>query len=303
MYKRLVEFLAVFVFLWAGTVHAQSRVQWVGPFPGEIQESSGLLVWDDLLITHNDSGNSPDLFLLDSASLAVRRKVRISNASNTDWEDLAQDDEYIYIGDIGNNSGNRRDLKILRVRKSEMASSETVQAGIISFQYEDQTSYAITQNSDWDAEALYAGTDSLWVFTKQWKSKGSVVYAIPKTPGEHQAVRKGTLDVRGLITGASGIPDQNGILLLGYSGQLQPFLVVTHLPHSLDSIQKKPEKEQVSIAFAQAEGIAVALNGIVYVSSEVFSSNLISTPAGVYRVWYDGDLKAARPDPKPRNIP
>jgi hypothetical protein len=34
---------------------------------------------------------------------AVLRTVAITNATNVDWEDIAQDASYIYIGDIGNN--------------------------------------------------------------------------------------------------------------------------------------------------------------------------------------------------------
>ena len=41
----------------------------------------------------------------------------MSNIKNTDWEEISQDKDFIYIGDIGNNSGNRDDLKIYRAGK------------------------------------------------------------------------------------------------------------------------------------------------------------------------------------------
>ena len=274
-------------FFWSALARAQTEVEWLGPLPAVIQESSGLLVFDDMLVTHNDSGNSPELFFLDSVSLEVRRRVRISNAINADWEDLAEDADYVYIGDFGNNLGNRKDLKILRVSKSEIATSDTLEAEIISFQYEDQTDFKGTQNSDWDAEALYAGRDSLWIFTKQWQSQGTVVYAVPKVPGSHIAVRKGALAVSGLITGACANADQSGILLSGYSPQLQPFLALLVQAESPGSLEQRPEKTQIAIAFAQAEGITADPGGRVFLSTEAFSNRLISLPAGVYKFSLD----------------
>jgi hypothetical protein len=275
----------------------------MGALPDEIQESSGLLVFDTMLATHNDSGNSPEVYFLDSVSLEIQKKVRISNAVNTDWEDMAQDDDFIYIADIGNNTGSRRDLKVLRIPKSKIASSEALKADIISFVYEDQSEFRSTPNSDWDAEALYAGRDSLWIFTKQWQTQGTVVYAIPKIPGQHRAVRKGSLEVAGLITGASSMVDQAGILLSGYSRQLQPFVVLLHVDDDENGLGFKPEKRQIAIAFAQAEGIAVSENGRVFLSTEAFSNRLITLPAGVYKFSVDPAGTEENPENKTGNIP
>ena len=134
--------LSLAAFLLVPGLYAQTEVSWVGALPELIQESSGLLLVGDRFVTHNDSGNSPELFVLDTTSLAVVRRVRVANAENTDWEDLAQDASYIYIGDIGNNLGNRRDLKVLRISKEAFLRSDTVEAAVISFSYEDQTEFA-----------------------------------------------------------------------------------------------------------------------------------------------------------------
>jgi hypothetical protein len=278
-------------------------VEWIGALPDEIQESSGLLVFDAMLATHNDSDNSPELYFLDSVSLEIRKRVRISNAVNTDWEDMAQDEDYIYIGDIGNNTGSRRDLKILKISKSEIASSETLKADIISFSYEDQKEFRSTPNSDWDAEALYAGRDSLWIFTKQWQSQGTAVYAIPKTPGAHRAVRKANLEVAGLITGACAMVDPSGILLSGYSRQLQPFVVFLQVQDDHKGPGFKTENMQVAIAFAQAEGIAASENGSVFLSAEAFSNRLITLPAGVYKFSMDSLGSEENPENKSGNTP
>ena len=45
------------------------------------------------------------------------RTIKIDNAKNDDWEELAEDDEFIYIGDFGNNNGKRKNLCIYIIRK------------------------------------------------------------------------------------------------------------------------------------------------------------------------------------------
>jgi len=270
---------------------AQSEVSWVGALPASIQESSGLLLVGNRFVTHNDSGNTPELFVLDTASLEVVRRVNIINAENTDWEALAQDASSIYIGDIGNNLGTRSDLKVLRISKDDFSRADAVEASVISYAYEDQTDFAGTQNSDWDAEALLAGPDSLYIFTKQWQGGETVAYRIPKETGQYKALRTAVYPAGGLITGASPIPGDEAFLLLGYSGQLQPFLlrVASGLPHSGDAVQTR--KIQLDIPFGQAEGITVLSSGEVYLSTEAFSNRLVTLPAGVFRYVPGSDSK------------
>ena len=283
--------LALAGLFFSGGLIAQSEVSWVGALPASIQESSGLLLVGNRFVTHNDSGNTPELFVLDTASLEVVRRVLITNAENTDWEALAQDAVSIYIGDIGNNLGNRRDLKVLRISKEDFSRADAVQASVISYAYEDQSGFGGTQNSDWDAEALLAGPDSLFIFTKQWPGGETVAYRIPKEPGQYRALRTGVYPAGGLITGASPIPGEEAFLLLGYSGQLQPFLlrVASGLPRSGEAVQTR--KIQLDIPFGQAEGITVLPSGAVYLSTEAFSNRLVSLPAGVFRYLPGSDSK------------
>jgi hypothetical protein len=234
-------------------------------------------------VTHNDSGNAPELFVLDTTSLEVVRRVQIANAENTDWEDLAQDASFIYVGDIGNNLGTRRDLKVLRISREEFSGADVVEAEVISYAYEDQTRYEAAQYSDWDAEALLAGPDSLYIFTKQWQGGETVAYRIPKEPGNYQALRTSVYPAGGLITGASQIPGQQAFMLLGYSGQLQPFLLSVSGEFPISGNSGQIRKIQLDIPFGQAEGITVLPSGVVYLSTEAFSNGLLSLPAGMFR--------------------
>jgi hypothetical protein len=47
-------------------------------------------------------------------------------------------DEYYFIGDIGNNSGNRTDLKFFRIPKMAMGNFTMDDVDTISFHYQDQ---------------------------------------------------------------------------------------------------------------------------------------------------------------------
>ncbi len=88
--------------------------------PDEVSETSGLIYYDNALWTINDSGNAPILYKLSPETGEVLQRIQIANATNKDWEDLAQDEEHIYIGDFGNNMGKRSKLKILILEKNNI---------------------------------------------------------------------------------------------------------------------------------------------------------------------------------------
>lgn len=133
----------------------------------ELNEISGLeFLNDTILVAHNDSGNSPHLYLLNLSGKIVK-KVLISNAKNVDWEDIACDNEYLYIGDIGNNSNKRSDLKIYRVRKADLLNVDFVTADMMPFAYADQIEFPpVEKELNFDSECLIASNDELWIFTK-----------------------------------------------------------------------------------------------------------------------------------------
>lgn len=85
--------------------------------PQIIKESSGLIFWNEKFWTHNDDTDI-NLYSFDKTAPSEYTAYSITGTKNIEWEELQQDDEYIYIGDTGNNAnGNRTDLKILRIEK------------------------------------------------------------------------------------------------------------------------------------------------------------------------------------------
>lgn len=72
----------------------------------DIDEASGLIVTDNWLWIHNDSGDSPTLYAIDQEG-NPRATTLITGAFSRDWEDMTAFSEneknYFLIGDIGDN--------------------------------------------------------------------------------------------------------------------------------------------------------------------------------------------------------
>ena len=170
--------------------------------PNQVEETSGLLYYNNKIITHNDSGNDANLYEIDPENGEIIRVVTVANATNIDWEDLGQDDTYIYIADIGNNNGNREDLKIYKILKSDFISSTNVTSQEITFSYEDQTDFSSQpNNSNFDAEAICVYQDQILIFTKNWLDFKTNTYVIPTGLGDYSAEKVSSYDAQGLITG------------------------------------------------------------------------------------------------------
>lgn len=273
----------------------QSEPITIGELPFEINETSGLIQYNDRLITHNDSGNLPQLYEIDKNTLEITRIVTVANVVNTDWEDITQDDDFIYIGDIGNNNGNRTDLKILRIRKSDYDVLDTVTAETISYAYEDQTSFISDRNNDFDAEALLVFGDDLLIFTKEWQSRGTVAYRIPKLPGDFTAVNIGRYQIDGLVTGAAqNSVNANEFYLVGYSEILLPFFVRFNFQDSATIFSGVIEKSSLNTGIAQIESITFnAEMNLFYVTSEEFINQpIINSSARLFSFSLDDNEDA-----------
>ncbi|MEM9142713.1 MAG: hypothetical protein AAGA86_06975 [Bacteroidota bacterium] len=268
-----IKGLNIGLLLYAHLLFAQNTIDVVGNLPDVVSESSGLVFLDGRLVTHGDSGNEARLYELDTVSLQVAREVVLGNAQNVDWEDIAQDAEYIYIGDFGNNQGTRRDLTIYRVSKAAYRSSDQVEAEAIHFSYPEQEDFTDMGNSDWDAEALIVFGDQLVVFTKQWVSQGTIAYAVPKVPGTYEAISLGSYAVGGVLTGATYNQESGIIYATAYSGTLVPFLVKMEGFSADSPFDGTIQKIDLDIGLAQIEGITHVASNSYFFSSEAVSIN------------------------------
>jgi hypothetical protein len=133
----------------------------------ELKEISGLeFINDSTMVALNDGGNSAHLYVLNKKG-KILKKVLISNAMNSDWEDIAADDDYIYIGDIGNNLNKRKDLRIYRVSINDVLKQKEVIADEMQIAYSDQKEFPpALNNRNFDSECLISANGYLWVFSK-----------------------------------------------------------------------------------------------------------------------------------------
>lgn len=246
------------------------------PLDHLVNETSGLIYLNNTLITHNDSGNSNELFEIDLISGNISRTITISNATNIDWEDIAYDNNYIYIGDFGNFDATRTDLRVYRILRSEFFNSNSVMADIIHFSYEDQTDFSVQEfTTNFDAEALIHFNNNLYIFTKNWADGNTNIYQLPKIPGTYSISILDVVNSQGLVTGATTSIDESSVVLCGYNINGSFVIELSGFSSGLfsnGSLTKVYVSPPVGYSF-QTEGIAPFNVNEYYVSAEEANGN------------------------------
>lgn len=239
--------------------------------PRKINETSGLIYWRNAFWTHNDSGGLTEIYKIDSVSGKILQTIILIGVLNIDWEDIDHDDDHIYIGDFGNNLGNRRDLVIYKIDKLAIPLSDdaVVVPEIIRFRYGDQNDYSRRNlANDFDCEAMISHGDSLFLFSKNWVSLTSRMYAVPKTPGNYTLFPLDEFNSDGLITGATFDFTINQLVLSGYKN-FMPFIWIMNDFWRNDFFGGN--KRKLIFPFlrgAQTEGITHNNKGTYFISSE-----------------------------------
>jgi hypothetical protein len=192
-------------------VKSKPKIEKTGKFPVCIGENSGLSkAWQDgYYWTHNDSGGSPELYMVNAEGLMFDT-LDVPNAVNIDWEDLAKDDKgNLYVGDFGNNSNRRDDLTIYKRGYYGVEK--------IKYKYADQTP-ADSSNRVFDCEAFFWKNDSLYLFTKSWNKgkKLTKLYVLPDKPGEYSVFPQDQVYFKTQVTGADISPDGTKYALITY---------------------------------------------------------------------------------------
>lgn len=257
-----------------------------------LTETSGLIAFDNLLWTHNDNLDTT-IYGMDSKG-KIQKKIKLEKVKNNDWEEISQDSSYIYIGDFGNNfQGNRKNLHLLRIEKKSFLLNKPV-IDTISFSYSNQSDFGLQKENttDFDCEAFVVSKDSIYLFTKQWKNNKTSVYVLPKISGNHVAKLKETLDVKGLITGATLLASGKGIVLCGYSEMLQPFLYLLNDYKNNDFSSANKRKIRLSLPFHQIEGIESLDGKLFYLTNESFIRKpFLKIPQQIHTVDLSSYLK------------
>ena len=222
---KKIFFFILCLSLFVEKISAQSLVlQTLGSLQPYCNESSGLETTDSISVwSHNDSGGKPVLYHF-SLSGQLLDSVTVGNASNVDWEDLANNhDGTLFIGDFGNNSCDRTNLKIYRVSTYAMLSgADTIYADTISFSYPDQVAFPPSgANLNFDCEAFIFSGDSLYLFSKNISTSNSSgftkCYRLPSSPGNYVAELIDSFYTNTYITSADITSDDSSLVLLAYT--------------------------------------------------------------------------------------
>lgn len=185
----------------------------------DVVETSGLAYRKERFWTHNDRGFSARLYEVDPDSGQILREVHPLHSSNEDWEDLAQDEEYLYIADCGNNPGDRIWMTIYKVLWSDMDVARhqgVVNSERIDFRLADVTPDRNNHKHNQDCEALVSVNDELWLFTKNWQDESTRWYRLSKDKPVQAVVAQESYPVSGLITAADIDMETGRLVLLGY---------------------------------------------------------------------------------------
>ncbi len=242
-----------------------------------IDETSGVEFLSNKLWTFNDSGNPNAIYRVDTASNTVYQTVTISNATNTDWEDMTSNNDYLFIGDFGNNNGNRQNLKIYRINKNNLpVGATTATAEVINFSFSDQTSFpSLPNNNNFDCESMIFYNDSIHLFSKNWVDLQTRHYVLPNVPGTHVAQYRETLNAGYLVTGAS-VQKGGVIALVGYnnsgSGPIYVYMLYDHKNSFFFSGNKRKFNMGDKATYGQMEGVDFFNAAYAYVSNEKYTS-------------------------------
>lgn len=252
-----------------------------------IRETSGLQFANNGLWTFNDSGGDAVIYKIDTLSNTILQRVYLTGAVNKDWEDIAFDGTYFYIGDFGNNNnGARTDLKIYKFPIGNIpphAGNPVVNIAaneieVIGFSYADQPQPPVatsTNNTKFDCEAMLIDNGQIHLFTKDWINSTTTHYIINSTnAGNYILTPKETLATNYLVTAADKPMGQDLISLLGYqkSGLANHFIYL--LSNYSNGLYFNGNKRKINLpdvtVMGQAEGISFRDDSTGYISNEKF---------------------------------
>lgn len=282
--KRILFYLLLVLCIVPSALAQSTRV--VTTFGDDLRENSGMAFYGGgVLYLINDGGNTPKLYRFDTVQNNFTT-YDIINAPNKDWEDLATDKfGDLYIGDFGNNSNNRKDLRIYKAPNPETIFTNQLAVDTISFTFQNQTAFPPAANAlNYDCEAMAWHADSLYLFTKNRTSPYDgwcYMYVLPDKPGSYVAQLRDSIQFTaaakelGWITAADVRGDS---LLLLSSNKVH--LGVGFGAKSLSEMTW----ESFNVGFSQKESVAFGLK-----STDIFISDELALGIGNTLYYLDID--------------
>lgn len=173
-----------------------------------IDESSGVAgaSWsDDVMFTHNDSGDGARFFAVDTRTCSTRATFTVKGAGSRDWEDMAaatagDGTAVLWLADIGDNDARRPSIVVYEVAEPGLSDA----GGPLPVRSRMELTYP---DGAHDAEALLVDpeTGRPVVVTKDRSDGRSRAYRAP-AGGTGELVPLAALDVKALPGGSLASP-------------------------------------------------------------------------------------------------
>ena len=237
--------------------------------PKIINETSGLEFYNNNFITHNDSGGEPSLYVFNEMGEVIEtiglNKNPDFEIENNDWEDITNDNEYLFVADTGNNFGNRDNLNIIRVSKG----TDFMVDGIIEISYSDQESFFPRPKHKYDAEAIIVIEDKIALFSKDRENLNTDLYLVDKNQNGSQILTSEvSYNVNTLITGGDYDEDRNLLALVSYNSNGNQYLLLFE-NFELNNLEKNTFKKfKIPLEQAQIEAVKIIDEKTFWVTSE-----------------------------------
>ena len=237
--------------------------------PKTINETSGLEFYNKNFITHNDSGDGPSLYVFNENGDLIKTMDLNKNSNfeieNNDWEDIASDDEYLFVADTGNNFGNRDNLNIIRISKKDNYSVD----GIIEVSYADQETFFPRPKHKYDAEAIIIINEQLVLFSKDRENLNTDLYLVDKfDKGPQKLTSEVAFNVNSLITGGDYNNELNFLALVSYNSKGSQYLILFER-FDLENLEENTfKKYKIPLERAQIESIKIIDKNTFWITSE-----------------------------------
>ncbi|MDI1323038.1 MAG: hypothetical protein PSV36_09840 [Algoriphagus sp.] len=262
--------------------------------PASQDETSGLAWIQNRLFSINDEDNTNQIFELNPETGNVIRTISVKNALNKDWEDLAQSDTHLFVGDFGNNLGKRTDLNILKIKITDLLNLTEVNFERIVFNFSDQTDFSGNNgNHNFNCEGFIFWNGKLHLFTKNPLDLKTNHYILSQEPGTRQAELNSTFDTQGLVTAAAIENNSNSLCLLGYENKgisSQVFIWLFSDYSGEDFFNGKKHKLLLGSPsqLSQTEGIIFQEGFTVLISGEKITLGSLSVPSRIHKIDLTG---------------
>ncbi|HYC84733.1 MAG TPA: hypothetical protein VEB86_05900 [Chryseosolibacter sp.] len=239
----------------------------IAPFEkDEIQEASGLaasIANKDMLWTHNDSGNPPEIFLIDQ-ECEIRLVCKLKDADNRDWEDIAvgpgpdPSTNYIYVADIGDNFAQYPYKIVYRFPEPVLAGQKEKQ---ISIEKYDRIIFRLDTQKDTEALMVHPVSKDLFIISK--REEPVVLYRLPfpQSLTDTLTAEKVTTIPLSQVVAAGFSADGNYILMKNYKNV---FFWDVREDESIAEVLSRPAMVLPYVEEPQGEAICFARDGSGY---------------------------------------